>query len=51
MADRCNVHSFNLLGTNGPLHGMIEAIERQEQEEVARELSRLDRLALLIDQQ
>ena len=33
------------------LHGMIEAIERQEQDEAARELSFLDRLALLIDQQ
>ena len=33
------------------LHGMIEAIERQEQDETARELSFLDRLALLIDQQ
>ena len=33
------------------LHGMIEAIERQEQEEAVRELSFLDRLALLIDQQ
>jgi len=30
---------------------MIEAIERQEQDEAARELSFLDRLALLIDQQ
>ena len=33
------------------LHGMIEAIERQEQDEAARELGFLDRLALLIDQQ
>src|ERR1700689_3775107 len=33
------------------LHGMIEAIERQEQDEAARELNFLDRLALLIDQQ
>src|ERR1700726_2863238 len=33
------------------LQGMIEAIERQEQDEAARELSFLDRLALLIDQQ
>ena len=33
------------------LHGMIEAIEQQEQDEAARELSFLDRLALLIDQQ
>ena len=33
------------------LHGMIEAIERQEQDEAAGELSFLDRLALLIDQQ
>jgi DNA replication protein DnaC len=33
------------------LHGMIEAIEGQEQNEAARELSFLDRLALLIDQQ
>ena len=30
---------------------MIEAIERQEQDEAARELGFLDRLALLIDQQ
>jgi len=33
------------------LHGMIEAIERQEQDEEARGLSFLERLALLIDQQ
>src|ERR1700676_4079106 len=33
------------------LHGMIEAIERQEQDEAARELSFLDRLAMLVDQQ
>src|SRR5260370_32897044 len=33
------------------LQGMIEAIERQEQDEAARELSFLDRLALIIDQQ
>jgi len=33
------------------LHGMIEAIELQEQDEEARGLSFLDRLALLIDQQ
>jgi len=33
------------------LHGMIDAIERQEQDEAVRELSFLDRLALLIDQQ
>src|SRR5256885_6250757 len=33
------------------LHGMIEAIEGQEQDEEARGLSFLDRLALLIDQQ
>src|SRR5467141_5364645 len=33
------------------LQGMIEAIERQEQDEAARELNFLDRLALLIDQQ
>ncbi len=33
------------------LQGMIEAIERQEQDEAARELSFLDRLALLIDHQ
>src|SRR5260370_16588288 len=33
------------------LHGMIEAIERQEQDEAARGLNFLDRLALLIDQQ
>jgi hypothetical protein len=32
-------------------HGMIEAIERQEQDEAARGLNFLDRLALLIDQQ
>jgi hypothetical protein len=30
------------------LHGMIEAIERQEQDEEARGLSFLDRLALLM---
>jgi DNA replication protein DnaC len=33
------------------LQGMIEALEHQEQDEAARELSFLDRLALLIDQQ
>ena len=33
------------------LQGMIEAIERREQDEAARELGFLDRLALLIDQQ
>src|SRR6202051_1754532 len=33
------------------LHGMIEAIERQEQDEAARELGFLDRLGLLLDQQ
>jgi len=33
------------------LQGMIEAIEHQEQDDAARELSFLDRLALLIDQQ
>src|ERR1700692_1651650 len=33
------------------LQGLIEALERQEQDETARELSFLDRLALLIDQQ
>lgn len=33
------------------LHGMIAALEQQEQDEAARELSFLDRLALLIDQQ
>src|ERR1700684_4304508 len=33
------------------LHGMIEAIERQEQDEAARELGFLDRLALLIEPQ
>ena len=33
------------------LHGMIEGIHRQEQDEAARELSFLDRLALLIDPQ
>src|ERR1051326_8037096 len=33
------------------LQGMIEALERQEQEEAVRELSFPDRLALLVDQQ
>jgi DNA replication protein DnaC len=33
------------------LQGMLEALEKQEQEEAARELSFLDRLALLVDQQ
>ena len=33
------------------LEGIIQALEQQEQEESARELSFLDRLALLIDQQ
>jgi len=33
------------------LQGLLEALERQEQEEGARELSFLDRLALLVDQQ
>ena len=33
------------------LQGLLEALERQEQDESARELSFLDRLALLIDQQ
>src|SRR5215469_7263997 len=33
------------------LHGMVEALERQEQDEVIRELSFLDLLALLVDQQ
>ena len=33
------------------LQGLLEALERQEQDETARELSFLDRLALLIDQQ
>jgi hypothetical protein len=33
------------------LQGMIEALERQQQDEAARELSFLDRLALIIDQQ
>jgi DNA replication protein DnaC len=33
------------------LQGMIQALEQQEQDEAARELSFLDRLALLIDQQ
>ncbi len=33
------------------LHGMIEAIQWQEQDEATRALSFLDRLALLIDQQ
>ncbi|MDQ1405090.1 MAG: hypothetical protein QOG55_719, partial [Acidobacteriaceae bacterium] len=31
--------------------GLLEALERQEQDEAARELSFLDRLALLVDQQ
>ena len=33
------------------LQGLLEALERQEQDETARELSFLDRLALLVDQQ
>jgi DNA replication protein DnaC len=33
------------------LQGMVEALERQEQEEATRELNFLDRLALLVDQQ
>src|SRR6202162_956680 len=33
------------------LQGLLEALERQEQDETARELSFLDRLAMLIDQQ
>jgi DNA replication protein DnaC len=33
------------------LQGMAEALERQEQDETAQELSFLDRLALLVDQQ
>src|SRR6202022_1443142 len=33
------------------LQGMVEALEYQEQDEATRELSFLDRLALLIDQQ
>ena len=33
------------------LQGMIEALEHQEQDEATRELSFLDRLALLVDQQ
>jgi hypothetical protein len=33
------------------LQGLLEAFERQEQDEAARELSFLDRLALLVDQQ
>src|SRR2546422_8717047 len=33
------------------LQGLLEALERQEQDEAARELSFLDRLAMLIDQQ
>src|SRR6516162_2490146 len=33
------------------LHGMLEVLERQEQDDAARELSFVDRLALLIDQQ
>src|ERR1700682_5662753 len=33
------------------LHGMIEAIAWQEQDETTRELSFLDRLAMLVDQQ
>src|SRR6202158_1117213 len=33
------------------LQGMVEALEYQEQDEASRELSFLDRLALLVDQQ
>jgi hypothetical protein len=33
------------------LQGLLEALQRQEQDESARELSFLDRLALLVDQQ
>ncbi len=33
------------------LHGMIEALEQQEQDEATRGLNFLDRLALLVDQQ
>jgi len=33
------------------LQGMIEALEHQEQDEATRELTFLDRLALLVDQQ
>src|SRR5258708_27451583 len=33
------------------LQGLLDALERQEQDEAARELSFLDRLALLVDQQ
>src|SRR5499433_2897657 len=33
------------------LQGMVEGLERQEQDEATRELSFLDRLALLVDQQ
>jgi len=33
------------------LQGLLEALERQEQDESVRELSFLDRLALLVDQQ
>lgn len=33
------------------LHGMIEALEQQEQDKTARELNFLDRVALLVDQQ
>jgi DNA replication protein DnaC len=33
------------------LHGMIAALEQQERDQAARELSFLDRLALLVDQQ
>src|SRR5436309_14064786 len=33
------------------LQGMVEALEHQEQDEATRELSFLDRLALLVDQQ
>lgn len=33
------------------LHGMVEGLKTQEQDPAARELSFLDRLALLVDQQ
>jgi hypothetical protein len=33
------------------LHGMAEALKTQEQDAASRELSFLDRLALLVDQQ
>ena len=33
------------------LHGMVEALKTQEQDSASRELSFLDRLAMLVDQQ